>query len=67
MRVRVFGCFVCCLACLSSDGTQRDMQFLLVDKVKWISITKKTEDVRDFNIQGVFLVPHLRRGFSIDF
>lgn len=65
VRVRVFGCFDCCLACLSSDGMQCDMQFSLADKVKWISIKKnkkKTEDVvpDDFNIQGAFLVLHFR-------
>lgn len=64
MRARVFGCLGCCLACVSSDGTQRCTQFLLVDKVEWISIKKKkqTEDVCPdiFNIQGAFFIPQLR-------
>lgn len=38
VRACVFGWFIGCLACLSRDGTQRDMQFLLVDKVDWIPI-----------------------------
>lgn len=55
VRAHVFGCFVCCLACLSSVGTQCDMPFSLVDKVKWILIKKKakTEEVHldEVNIQ----------------
>lgn len=52
--------------CLSRDGTQRDMQFLLVDKVGWIPIMivkkRKTTAMRpdSFKIQGAFFVPHLR-------